>query len=73
MNVNIKKFIQKEILARKFMTSSMATFMFDDFVLYLNDGLVLKDSNAFTLLSKNNEIITEFYSRYFENESVNLS
>ena len=44
-----------------------------DLLHYLNEGLILKDFNAYTIFSKNNEMIMGFYTRYFANDSVHLS
>ena len=47
-------------------------FIFDRFLEMINEGLILKDSNHFTLFSKNNKIIADFYTNYFKNESIDL-
>ena len=66
-NVNVRKYIQKEILSRKYVTSTMADFIFGHLLKELNGGLILKDSNAYTQFSKNNEIIIEFYINFLMN------
>jgi hypothetical protein len=47
-------------------------FIFDKFLEIINEGLILKDSNHFTLFSKNNKIIADFYTNYFKNESIDI-
>ena len=71
-NQNIRKYIQKEILQRKYVTSTMADFIFDELLRELNGGLILRDSNAYTQFSKNNELIIEFYGNFMMNESLDL-
>lgn len=72
-NQNVRKFIQKELLQREYVTCLMSDSILIDLLHYLNEGLILKDFNAYTIFSKNNEMITQFYTRYFANDSVNLA
>ena len=55
------------------MTPHMSDFIFTDFLVQLNTGLILRDSNAFTQFSKKNELIIDFYKKYLQNESSDLS
>lgn len=71
-NQNVRKYIQKEILQRKYVTSTMADFIFGQLLGKLNGGLILRDSNAYTQFSKNNELVMGFYGDFLMNESLNL-
>ena len=64
-NVNIRKYVQKEILARSYVSPLSFSFLFNQFLEIVNEGLVLKDCNHFTLFSKYNQLIADFYIRYF--------
>ena len=48
------------------------TFIFDKFLENINEGLILKDCNHFTLFSKNKKLIAEFYTNFFKNESSDI-
>lgn len=71
-NHNIRKYVQKEILQRKYVTPLSADFIFDHLLEMLNTGALLKDSNAYTQFSKNNVLVIDFYTNFLRNESVQI-
>lgn len=71
-NHNIRKYVQKELLVRKYLTPLSADFIFGHFLQVLNEGTILKDSNAYTQFSKNNVLIIDFYTNYLRNESLDV-
>src|SRR5687768_9958652 len=55
------------------MTNYINELLFDVFLSSLNKGLIFKDSNIYTQLSKNAEMVVQFYQNYFRNECVDLA
>lgn len=45
----------------------MGELLFDEFIKSLNKGLIFKDSNIYTQFSLSNELVNQFYERYFCN------
>lgn len=58
------------MLARKYLTPASSDYIFGGFLEALNQGLILRDNNNYTQFSKNNELIIDFYQRYFDTEAV---
>jgi hypothetical protein len=51
----------------------MSEFIFSEFLIQLNDGLLLRDFYMiFTQFSKNNELIIKFYTNYMTKESQDI-
>jgi len=55
------------------MTHQMANFMFTDLIVNLNMGVILKDANQYTTFSKNAQLIVDFYSHFFKEESIDIA
>jgi len=50
----------------------MSEFMFSDLIVNLNLGVILKDSNSYTIFSKNTELVIKFFANFFSSECTNL-
>lgn len=73
MNLKLRRYVQKSTLKRKYMTTHMTDYLFDEFLRSLNKGLLFKDSNIYTQFSQKNELVNKFYERYFVNECIDLN
>ena len=68
-NTNVRKYVLKELLARKYVTRHSAPFIFGALIEALDDGIILRDSNNYTMFSTNCKLVIDFYERYFANEA----
>jgi hypothetical protein len=73
MNLKLRRYVQKSTLKRKYMTTHMKEYVFDEFIKSLNKGLIFKDSNIYTQFSLKNELVNRFYESYFTKECVDLT
>jgi hypothetical protein len=73
MNLKLRKYVQKSTLKRKYMTTHMGEYVFDEFLRSLNRGLIFKDSNIYTQFSQKNDLVNAFYENYFTKESVDMT
>ena len=72
-NMKIRRHVIKETLSRPFVTIHMNTFIFDHYLAMLNTGLIFKDITYYSIFSKNSDAVYQFYCRYFEKESEDLT
>jgi hypothetical protein len=54
MNLKLRRYVQKSTLKRKYMTTHMKEYVFDEFLRSLNKGLIFKDANIYTQFSQKN-------------------
>ena len=71
-NLKLRRQVIKSTLNRKYMTTFMSEYLFDEFLKALNKGLIFKDTNLYTQFSMSNELVNKFYEQYFKNESVDI-
>ena len=70
--MTIRKHILKETLKRPFVTTHLSNFIFRQFMQMLNTGLLFKDITFYSPFSKRADLVSDFYLRYFEQESIDL-
>ena len=51
----------------------MGDFILGEFLDFLDKGTIIKDSNMFTIFSKNIELIINFYGKYLREETKDLA
>ena len=71
--MKIRRHVAKETLKRPFVTIHMKEFIFEQYLQMLNTGLLFKDITFYCAFSKNADLVYQFYCRYFQNESEDLS
>lgn len=69
-NLNVQRFVHKEVIGRTYSTPVMADFILNEFIKYLSKGHILKDTNLYTPFSRNSDLIVAFLTNYLKNESV---
>ncbi len=67
--MKIRRYVVKETLKRPFVTTNMSKFIFNQYLSMLNTGLLFKDLTFYNCFSKNADLVVQFYSRYYSQES----
>lgn len=56
-NLKIRRHVMKESLKRPFVTTNMKSFIFGQYIVMLNTGLIFKDINFYRAFSKNADLV----------------
>lgn len=74
MNTKIRRYVQKTTLKREFITVHFFTkYFMGEFQGQLSYGLIFKDASVYTQYSTNTLGVYNFYKRFFDNESRDIS